>query len=129
MSLRDRTMFQSPHITYSRPDLSQPSKISLSHSKKPLLAAERMPLALKVMMRMDMSSDSVLHNTMLTMQPYQREFLELALARNALRFGEFTLKSGRKSPYFFNAGLFDSGAALDALGRAYAHAAIASGIA
>jgi orotate phosphoribosyltransferase len=63
------------------------------------------------------------------MQPYQREFLELALARNALRFGEFTLKSGRKSPYFFNAGLFDSGAALDALGRAYAQAAIASGIA
>jgi orotate phosphoribosyltransferase len=66
---------------------------------------------------------------MLTMQPYQREFLELALARNALRFGEFTLKSGRKSPYFFNAGLFDSGAALDALGRAYAQAAVASGIA
>ena len=63
------------------------------------------------------------------MKPYQREFLELALAKNALRFGEFTLKSGRKSPYFFNAGLFDSGAALDALGRAYAQAAIASGIA
>ena len=63
------------------------------------------------------------------MQPYQREFLELALVRNALRFGEFTLKSGRKSPYFFNAGLFDSGAALDALGRAYAQAAVDSGIA
>jgi orotate phosphoribosyltransferase len=62
------------------------------------------------------------------MLDHQREFLDLALAKNALRFGEFTLKSGRISPYFFNAGLFDSGAALDALGRAYAQTVIETGI-
>ncbi|HEY0178022.1 MAG TPA: orotate phosphoribosyltransferase [Dokdonella sp.] len=62
------------------------------------------------------------------MLPSQRELLDLALARDVLRFGEFTLKSGRISPYFFNAGLFDSGAALVTLGNAYADAATASGI-
>ena len=62
------------------------------------------------------------------MQPYQRQFLELAIARHVLRFGEFTLKSGRTSPYFFNAGLFDSGAALAQLGGCYAQALAASGL-
>jgi len=62
------------------------------------------------------------------MQDYQRQFLDFALERGALRFGEFTLKSGRKSPYFFNAGLFNSGAALAALGRFYAQAVVDSGI-
>jgi len=62
------------------------------------------------------------------MQDYQREFLEFALAHGVLRFGEFTLKSGRRSPYFFNAGLFNSGAALAALGRFYARTIVDSGM-
>ena len=63
------------------------------------------------------------------MQTYQREFIRFAIERGVLRFGEFTLKSGRISPYFFNAGLFSSGLALAQLGWFYANAAIASGVA
>lgn len=63
------------------------------------------------------------------MQPHQRDFLDLALHKQVLRFGEFTLKSGRVSPYFFNAGLIDDGAALARLGRAYAATANGSGLA
>ena len=62
------------------------------------------------------------------MKPYQQQFIELALDKNALCFGEFTLKSGRVSPYFFNAGLFSSGAALASLGRCYANAIVDSGV-
>jgi orotate phosphoribosyltransferase len=61
------------------------------------------------------------------MQDYQRDFLDFALQVGVLRFGEFTLKSGRQSPYFFNAGLFNTGGSLARLGRFYAEAIVASG--
>lgn len=59
---------------------------------------------------------------------HQRDFIQLCLELGVLRFGEFTLKSGRRSPYFFNAGLFNTGRAIGALGRHYARAAAASGV-
>jgi orotate phosphoribosyltransferase len=62
------------------------------------------------------------------MQAYQQEFIELALTHQVLRFGEFKLKSGRLSPYFFNAGLFNTGGAIATLGRCYGRAITESGL-
>lgn len=62
------------------------------------------------------------------MQAYQRQFIEFALQRNVLKFGQFTLKSGRTSPYFFNAGLFNTGGDLAKLGQYYAQALVDAGI-
>ena len=59
---------------------------------------------------------------------YQSEFIDLCVRQGVLRFGSFTLKSGRESPYFFNAGLFSTGAAIGAVGRAYAAAIMASDV-
>ncbi|PVZ68310.1 orotate phosphoribosyltransferase [Pelagibaculum spongiae] len=64
----------------------------------------------------------------MALQQYQREFIEFAISQGVLKFGEFTLKSGRVSPYFFNAGLFQSGSALAHLGRCYAKAIEATSI-
>jgi len=60
------------------------------------------------------------------MKDYQHDFIEFAISAGVLRFGEFTLKSGRTSPYFFNAGLFNTGEHLARLGRCYAQAIVES---
>jgi len=60
------------------------------------------------------------------MEAYQREFLNFAISIGVLKFGEFTLKSGRKSPYFFNSGLFNTGTSLAKLGSFYAQTLVAS---
>ncbi|MGO9934612.1 MAG: orotate phosphoribosyltransferase [Steroidobacteraceae bacterium] len=62
------------------------------------------------------------------MLAYQSEFIDLCVQLGVLKFGRFTLKSGRESPYFFNAGLFNTGAAISAVGRAYASALAASSL-
>ena len=62
------------------------------------------------------------------MHDYQHDFLRFAIDNQVLRFGEFTLKSGRSSPYFFNAGLFNTGGLLARLGRFYAEAIVAAGV-
>ncbi|VAW63737.1 Orotate phosphoribosyltransferase [hydrothermal vent metagenome] len=62
------------------------------------------------------------------MKDYQKNFIELALQYDVLKFGEFTLKSGRDSPYFFNAGLFNTGKALAEMGRCYAQAIVDAGV-
>jgi orotate phosphoribosyltransferase len=61
------------------------------------------------------------------MRSHQKEFIEMILAKQVLRFGDFTLKSGRTSPYFFNAGLINDGGALARLGIAYAQAIVEAG--
>ena len=62
------------------------------------------------------------------MKAYQREFIEFAIEREVLRFGSFTLKSGRQSPYYFNFGLFNTGSALAKLGQYFAQALVDSGV-
>jgi orotate phosphoribosyltransferase len=79
-----------------------------------------MPFALSVTMRMAAKYKGRMH---------EPDFIRLCLELGALRFGDFRLKSGRQSPYFFNAGFFNTGRAIAALGRHYARAAALSGVA
>lgn len=89
-----------------------------SQSSRPLLTADRMPFKFRLITRkwgLDLS--------------FRKDFIAFALQRQVLRFGDFTTKAGRRSPYFFNAGLFNDGESLQRLGEFYANAILDSGIA
>src|SRR6185369_6814568 len=113
---------------------------------KPLRSAARRPFTLHVMMRTVGKSKiprwarmafhpnllppmNAVHEARPAREQFRREFVEFAILSGVLRFGEFRTKAGRLSPYFFNAGLFDDGEKLRELGRFYARAGLASGIA
>ncbi len=78
-----------------------------------------------ILYSVNISYPGLMQNSLL---PYQNQFIELALSKNVLKFGEFTLKSGRLSPYFFNTGLFDSGYDLAQLGKCYAQTIVNHGL-
>lgn len=101
-----------------------PVSRGISRADNPGEAAEE--LQEKINTARSMQTDASVKETKDSLQAYQKDFLEFALAESVLKFGSFVLKSGRTSPYFFNAGLFASGAALHKLGKAYASAIMAS---
>ncbi len=92
-----------------------------------------MPLVLTLMIRMDADISraciiQAVAANISAVQEYKEQFINLAIEEGVLKFGEFELKSGRMSPYFFNAGLFDDGRSLAELGRYYARALTESGL-
>jgi hypothetical protein len=101
-----------------------PVSRGISRADNPGEAAEE--LQEKINTARSMQTNASVKETKDSLQAYQKDFLEFALAESVLKFGSFVLKSGRTSPYFFNAGLFASGAALHKLGKAYASAIMAS---
>ena len=99
-----------------------PVSRGISRAADPTAAAQELCASIQTV-RQQILDDNNNSNTVTTadsIRPYQREFLEFALKQGVLKFGQFVLKSGRTSPYFFNAGLFATGGALFRLGKAYA---------
>jgi uridine monophosphate synthetase len=104
-----------------------PVSRGISRAKDPGAAARELRDQINQARRQQLSTASKMaKDEFASIKPYQQEFLEFALAEGVLKFGSFVLKSGRTSPYFFNAGLFCSGGALFKLGKAYASAIMAS---
>jgi uridine monophosphate synthetase len=103
-----------------------PVSRGISQAEDPAAAAKEFSENINAVRSNLLKSSSSSSDSSGTIQPYQREFLEFSLAQGVLRFGSFVLKSGRTSPYFFNAGLFASGGALYKLGKSYASAIMSS---
>ena len=106
-----------------------PVSRGIARAENPKEAAEKLRTELNAardsaMQLMATSAEAKSEDVTVTLKPFQTTFIQFALDATVLRFGEFTLKSGRKSPYFFNAGLFNSGKLLLEVGEAYASALI-----
>ena len=101
-----------------------PVSRGISNAADPGLAAKKLVEMIQAARKEMLETQNDVSET--AIQPYQQEFIQFSLSQGVLKFGSFVLKSGRTSPYFFNAGLFASGAALFELGRAYASAIMAS---
>jgi hypothetical protein len=94
-----------------------PVSRGISQADDPAMAAKDLAEQIRAIRESILSKSTT---TTSSIQPHQKEFIEFSLQQGVLKFGKFVLKSGRTSPYFFNAGLFASGAALYKLGKAYA---------
>jgi len=105
-----------------------PVSRGVARAQDPAKAAEELRNNIRTAVREVLSERSTSSSSSATtaLQVYQKEFIEFALEQGVLKFGSFVLKSGRTSPYFFNAGLFCTGEALHKLGHAYANAIMAS---
>ena len=117
--------------TTLRPDgmgILLPVSRGISRDADPAAAAVKLRDAINVAKAAAMAKPDPGLAAATTLAPYQAEFIEMAMGLGVLKFGSFTLKSGRVSPYFFNAGLFRTGSSLARLGNYYAKAIEASGI-
>jgi len=103
-----------------------PVSRGISKAEDPAAAAKELWQSINEVREMVKKEQAEASSTSVGIQAYQKEFLEFSLQEGVLKFGSFVLKSGRTSPYFFNAGLFASGAALFKLGKSYASAIMAA---
>lgn len=103
-----------------------PVSRGISKAEDPAAAAKELWEKINEVREMVKKEQAESSSASVGIQPYQKEFLEFSLKEGVLKFGSFVLKSGRTSPYFFNAGLFASGAALFKLGKSYASAIMAA---